>query len=212
LRKGAADAGRYKKGNKNVNKKLYLQNTVFLIFYFVVYNMMVARPLISFIFDALNLKILILIIVPIVYLIGLAVPVLFLLRKLREKNIKSIYSVNGKNESVLNNKLPIFPSKSMALICRNTKAVGEKIVLLRTKIKKTGEYIAMLDEHKQDSLAADMVQRQKEYYRYFVKYYDSYCSLYLDMRFQFYLELIKTISASKKKMHKLDIKQFTGTI
>jgi hypothetical protein len=110
------------------------------------------------------------------------------------------------------NKLPIFPSKSIAVICRKTNAVGEKIVSLRTKIKKTGEYIALLDDHKQDSLAAGMVNRQKEYYRYFVKYYDSYCSLYLGIRFQFYLELIKTLSASKKKIHNLNIKQFTDTI
>jgi hypothetical protein len=100
----------------------------------------------------------------------------------------------------------------MTVLCRNTKAVGDKIVSLWAKIRKTGEYIAILDEHKQDPLAADMANRQKEYYRYFVKYYDSYCSLYLGMRFQFYMELIKTMSKSKKKIHKLNIKQFTDAI
>jgi hypothetical protein len=171
--------------------------------------MLVARSLISFIYDALNLKILTAIAAPIAYLIGLAVPVLFLLRK---KIIKSMYAAKGKSKSISNNKPPVFPSKSIAVICRKTKAVGEKIVSLRTKIRKTEEYIALLDEHKKDSLAADMANRQKEYYRYFVKYYDSYCSLYLGMKFQFYMELIKTISKSKKKIHKLDIKQFTDTI
>jgi hypothetical protein len=34
----------------------------------------------------------------------------------------------------------------------------------------------------------------------------------LGMRFQFYMELIKTLPASKKKIHNLNIKQFTGTI
>jgi hypothetical protein len=156
----------------------------------------------------LNRRTLIFIFAPFVGLIGLAVPVLFLLRKLPKKNM---YSVKEKRERILNDKLPIVHSISITAICRNTKAVGEKIVLLRAKIKKTGEYIAMLDEHKQDSLAADMMNKQKEYYRYFVKYYDSYCSLYLGMRFQFYMEQIKTLSASKKKIHKLDIKQFTDT-
>jgi hypothetical protein len=163
-------------------------------------------PLVLFISPATNVGKLIFIFGLIANLIGLAVLVLFWPRK------KNIYSVKEKGESILNNELPIFLPKSMALICRNTKAVGEKIVSLRTKIRKTGEYIAMLDGHKQDSLAADMVDRQKEYYRYFVKYYDSYCSLYLGMRFQFYMELTKTLSASKKKIHKLDIKQFTDTI
>jgi hypothetical protein len=184
--------------------------------YFIIYNIVVVGfpsillfPLLLFIFPATNVGKPIFIFGLIANLIGLAALVLFWPRK---KNKKNIYSVKGKGESILNNKLPVFLPKSMAVIYRNTKAVGDKIVSLRTKIRKSGDYIAILDDHKQDPLAADMANRQKEYYRYFVKHYDSYCSLYLGMRFQFYMELIKTLSKSKKKIHKLNIKQFTDAI
>jgi hypothetical protein len=68
----------------------------------------------------------------------------------------------------------------------------------------------MLHKHKKD--AGKMMGKQKEYYRYFCKYYDAYCALYVGMRFQFYMELIKKLLPAKKKIHKLDVKNFTDAI
>jgi hypothetical protein len=135
------------------------KNFTFLSFYVVVYGVGTSL-LIDFIFAAPNLKVFVPIINTIFTLIGFAIPVLFLLRKPRKKTKKS-NSVKEKSKSILNIKPPIFLSESMAVLYKNTKDVGEKIVSLRMKIRKTEEYIAMLDEHKQDSLAADMAQRQK---------------------------------------------------
>jgi hypothetical protein len=126
--------------------------------------------------------------------------------------IKHIKPVNKSIEAIIHDKPALFPPKSVLAMYKNIQATGGKITLIRKRMKKTTDYIAMLAYDKKDDAINDILSKQNEYYKYFFKYYDNYCSLYLDMRFQFYMTVMKDVLIAIQKIHTLDVKRFIETI
>ncbi|MDR2630004.1 MAG: hypothetical protein LBC60_03675 [Spirochaetaceae bacterium] len=131
---------------------------------------------------------------------------------LGKKYTKHIKPVNKIIEAIIHDKPAFFPPKSVLVMYKNIKASGEKIVLIRKRMKKTIDYIAMLAYNKKDESTNDMISKQNEYYNYLFNYYDNYCSLYLDMRLQFYMTVIRDVLIAMKKIYKIDITHFIDTI
>jgi hypothetical protein len=133
----------------------------------------------------------------------------FILEKKYNKHIKP---VNEIIKAIIHDKSPFFPPKSVLAMHKNIKAAGERIALIRKKMTKTIDYIVLLSHSKRDDAINGMISKQNEYYKYFFNYYDNYCSLYLDMRFQFYMEVMRDVLISSKKIYKIDIRRFIDTI
>jgi hypothetical protein len=89
---------------------------------------------------------------------------------------------------------------------------GGKVALIQKRMNQITDYIAMLEPDPENDTINDMISKQNEYYNYFFNYYDNYCSLYLNIRFQFYMAVMKDIVIAGKKTHKIDIKHFIDTM
>jgi hypothetical protein len=125
---------------------------------------------------------------------------------------KHIKPVNEIIETLIHDKPPSFPPKPVLAMYKNMKTAGERVASIRKKMTKTIDYIALLSHNKNDNAINGMIAKQNEYYTYFFNYYDNYCSLYLDMRFQFYMTVMKEVLLSSKKIYKIDIRRFIDTI
>jgi hypothetical protein len=137
---------------------------------------------------------------------------LFFCLILKKKHNKRIKPVNEIIETIIHDKSPFLPPKSVLAMYENIKAAGERIALVRKKMTKIIDYIALLSHNKKDDAINGMISKQNEYYNYFFNYYDNYCSLYLDMRFQFYMAVMRDILIPSKKIYKIDIRRFIDTI
>jgi hypothetical protein len=120
--------------------------------------------------------------------------------------------VNERIEAIIHEKPPLFPPQSVLAAYKEIKAAGKRIALIRTGMTKTADYLALLSRGKNDDKTKDMIEKQYEYYNYFFNYYDKYCSLYLDMRFQFYMTTLRDVVLARGKLSGIDIKRFINTI
>jgi hypothetical protein len=120
--------------------------------------------------------------------------------------------IQNKIKKIMQEKPPFILPKSIRIIQKNLNMIEKKMVLIRSKINKIGGYINMLNIDKKDDKTNNIISKQKEYYEYIGKYYDDYCSLYLETRFQFYMALIKDILIAKSKIHDITISRFIEII
>jgi hypothetical protein len=125
---------------------------------------------------------------------------------------KHIKPINERIEAIIHGKSTFFPPVSVLTMHKNIKKAGKRIVLIRKKMTKTIDYITMLAHNKKDDAINGMIAKQNEYYNYFFNCYDNYCSLYLEMRFQFYMSIMKDVIIAAKKISRIDIKRFIDTI
>jgi hypothetical protein len=84
--------------------------------------------------------------------------------------------------------------------------------LLREKSKTAHAYIKLLYKHREAPGADTLLDRQKEYDKYFDASYADYCSVYLHIRFQFYVTLIRDMLIPEGKLYSLDIERFINLI
>jgi hypothetical protein len=131
---------------------------------------------------------------------------------LERKYKKHSKPVNKIIEAIIHDKPPFFPPKSVLAMYTDVKTAGKRIAVIRKKMAKTIDYIALLSHNKKDGATNGMISQQNEYYKYFLNYYDNYCSLYLDMRFQFYMVVMRDVLISRKKIHTIDIRRFIDTM
>jgi hypothetical protein len=137
---------------------------------------------------------------------------LFFCSVLKKKYNKHIKPVKEIIKTITHDKSPFLPPKSLLAMHEHITAVGGRIALIRKKMIKTIDYIGLLSHNKKDDAINGMISKQNEYYKCFFNYYDNYCSLYLDMRFQFYMAVINDVLISSKKIYKIDIRRFIDTI
>jgi hypothetical protein len=137
---------------------------------------------------------------------------LIVYRILIKKYRKQIKPVNGILEAIIHDKSALFPPKSVLIMYKDIMTAGKKIALIRKRMAKTADYIAMLAQSKKDGVTNGMISKQNKYYNYFFDYYDNYCSLYLDMRFQFYMTVIKDVLIAAKKIYVINVKSFIDTV
>jgi hypothetical protein len=136
----------------------------------------------------------------------------WILAKKYKKQIEPVNKTNKTIEAIIHDKPAPFPPKSVLTMHKDIMAVGKKIALIRKRITKTLDYISMLAQGKKDDATNSMIAKQNKYYNYFSNYYDNYCSLYLDMRFQFYMAIIRDILVATKKIYMINIKHFIDTV
>jgi hypothetical protein len=125
---------------------------------------------------------------------------------------KHLGPVNKAIGTLIHDKPPFFPPRPVLAMYKNIKAAGERIAAIRKKMAKTADYIALLSHDRKDDAINGMISKQNEYYRYFFNYYDNYCSLYLDMRFQFYMAVTRDVLLSSKRIYRIDIRRFVDTM
>ncbi|MDR0719422.1 MAG: hypothetical protein LBF78_07275 [Treponema sp.] len=131
---------------------------------------------------------------------------------LETKYRKRIAPVNEIIEAIVHDKPAFFPPKSVLAMYNDTKAAGKKVVQIRKRMIKTKDYIIMLDHEKKDDTINGIISKQDEYLKYFFAYYDDYCALYLNMRFQFYMAVIRDVLLAMGKIYKADIRHFIDTV
>jgi hypothetical protein len=131
---------------------------------------------------------------------------------LEKKYQKHIKPVNERIKTLIHDKPPLFPPKSVLVMYKDIKAAGERIALIRKRMTKTLDYIAMLAHDRKNGSINGMISKQNDYYNYLFNYYDTYCSLYLEMRFQFYMAVTRDVLIAVKKIYTIDIKRFVDTM
>jgi hypothetical protein len=73
---------------------------------------------------------------------------------------------------------------------RGMKPIENKIWSIGQRIGKISDYIQLLRDNK-DLNDASEIKKQKETMTYFIKYYDDYGALYLNVKLQFYIGLVR---------------------
>jgi hypothetical protein len=125
---------------------------------------------------------------------------------------KHIIPLNEKIESLVHEKPPFFPPKSLVTIHQKIKMIDDTIRAIKEKSKAANDYIGMLNKNKEDPNVKSLIEKQKEYHNYFEAHYAEYCSLDLNMRFQFYITLVRDVIIAEKMIHNLNIKEFIDAI
>jgi hypothetical protein len=126
----------------------------------------------------------------------------------RKKNRPGKTGIRHRIKNTIETGVPFIVPKSIRMIQNNLSMIEGKMARIRSKIKKTGDYINILNTGEKDGGANNIISRQKEYYEYMGTYYDEYCSLYLETRFQLYMALVKDILIAKNKIHDVNINRF----
>ncbi|MDR0670553.1 MAG: hypothetical protein LBF95_10775 [Treponema sp.] len=109
-------------------------------------------------------------------------------------------------------KAPFFLPKSLVKIYREINGLEGLICSIGEKNRITNDYIRMLKKNTGDSGAKRLLEKYRAYDTYFDEYYAGCCSAYLNMRFQFCVNLIKEILIPRGNMHALDIEQFIKAV
>ncbi|MFP3090975.1 hypothetical protein LQZ21_11690 [Treponema sp. TIM-1] len=125
---------------------------------------------------------------------------------------KHLFPINEKIEKLILNKPPFFPPKSVVAIYQKINLIEDHIRSIQERSKAANNYIRLLNEHKGVPGAEGLIEKQKEYDKYFGANYAEYCSLNLHIRFQFYVMLIKEIILPGKILHNLDIERFIEAV
>ncbi|MDR2435360.1 MAG: hypothetical protein LBD47_12460 [Treponema sp.] len=133
-------------------------------------------------------------------------------RKKTSKSHDGRTRLKNKIESLVPVKISFGLPRSISVVYDDLKQIEGKVVLIREKIKKTENNATVLDTISDNTNTDDLMKKQKEYRKYLCKYYDNYCSLYLEFRFQFYIVLIKDILIEKKVIHTIEVKQFIEAV
>jgi hypothetical protein len=118
----------------------------------------------------------------------------------------------NKIQSLVPVKISFSLPKSILAVYRDLQHIEGKVVLIWGKIKKTESNINVLNNIQSNANTDDMIRKQNEYYNYLCKYYDNYCSLYLELRFHFYVVLIKDVLIEKNIIDAIEIKQFINSV
>jgi hypothetical protein len=100
----------------------------------------------------------------------------------------------------------------MVTIYHKMEAIDEAVCSIREKNRITNGYIRMLKKNAGDPGTKNLLEKQEEYDKYFNDHYAACCSAYLNVRFQFYIALIKEILIPGGKVYSLDIERFIDTI
>ncbi|MDR2784298.1 MAG: hypothetical protein LBB83_00115 [Treponema sp.] len=125
---------------------------------------------------------------------------------------KHIKPAKKRIEAIIHDQSAFLPPRSVLAAYNDIKLAGERIVLIQKRMTKTVDYITMLSQGKKDDATNNMILKQNEYYKYFFNYYDHYCSLYLDMRFRFYMTIIRDELIAAKKISGINVKHLIDTI
>jgi hypothetical protein len=121
---------------------------------------------------------------------------------------RRILPINERIEGLIHERPPLFPPRSIVKICREIDMIERNIGSVQKKSRAAGDYIRILNKNKGKNSAGGLVEKQKEYGKYFDAAYAEYSSLDLNMRFQFYLSLVKEIILPGDLIHRLDIEKF----
>jgi hypothetical protein len=119
-----------------------------------------------------------------------------------------ILPINETIEALIHDRPPLFPPQSIVKICRELRRIGENICSIQKKSRAAGDYIRILGKNKGGNGAGGLIEKQKEYSKYFNNAYAEYGSLDLNIRFQFYISLVKEIIIPEEVIHRLDIERF----
>jgi hypothetical protein len=125
---------------------------------------------------------------------------------------KRHYPVSQEIERLTHDKAPFFPPEPMVTIYREMKAIEEAVRSIREKNRITNGYIRLLKKNAGDPGAKILLEKQEEYDKYFNDHYAACCSAYLNVRFQFYITLIKEILIPGGRVYSLDIERFIDSI
>jgi hypothetical protein len=82
-----------------------------------------------------------------------------------KKYQKHIKPVNKSIKTLIPDKLVFFPPKAVQIMYKDIKAAGEKIALIRERMTKTADYLAVLDHGKKDDAINGVISKQNEYYK-----------------------------------------------
>jgi hypothetical protein len=113
--------------------------------------------------------------------------------------------IRNKIENIVQVKMLFILPKSIILMHNDLMKTEEKLVLLKKNIKT-------VKNNRNGDNIDNIFSKQEKYYRYLVKYYDDYCSLYIESRFNFYIILVNDILINKNKIYTVDINHFIETI
>jgi hypothetical protein len=125
---------------------------------------------------------------------------------------RHILPVNRRIEELIHDKPPLFPPKSIVKIYREISAIEDNIYSIQDRSRAVDDYIRILKKNKGGSGAGGLIEKQREYGKYFDAAYAEYGSLDLNMSFQFYISLIKEIIMPGEIIHRLDIEGFIETL
>jgi hypothetical protein len=143
--------------------------------------------------------------------------IIFSLKKIRAKptdrrvgGIKG--KIRNKIENIVQVKMLFILPKSIILMYNDLMKIEKKLGLLRKNIKTVKNNIQALKNNRNGGNIDDIFSKQGKYYSYLGKYYDEYCSLYTESRFNFYIILVKDILINKNKIYTVDVNHFIETI
>jgi hypothetical protein len=122
------------------------------------------------------------------------------------------YPVGQTMENLIHGKTPFFPPKSMVTIYRGMKTMEEAVRSIREKNRMTNDYIRMLGKNAGDPGAKRLLEKHEAYNAFFNDHYADCCSAYLNMRFRFYITLIRDILMPGGTIHTLDIERFVDSM
>ncbi|MDR2740076.1 MAG: hypothetical protein LBB68_09650 [Treponema sp.] len=125
---------------------------------------------------------------------------------------KRVFPVNIQIEKVIHNKPLSFPPKPIVEMYRKIKIIEGNIRSLQEISKATKNYIRVLSRSKGVPGTGSLMEKQKEYDKYFDANYAEYCSLDLHIRFQFYVTLIKEVLIPGGMIPKLNIEGFIEAV
>ena len=124
---------------------------------------------------------------------------------------KRIHPIVKKLNYILRVKKVFIVPKSILTLNFRMKLMKEKIENISLKANKIKEYIKILQKNGFE-ITNSIFVKQWNYLKYFLEYYDKYCSLFLNMEFHIYLEVIKIYLIEKKLINKINVDEFITRI
>jgi HPt (histidine-containing phosphotransfer) domain-containing protein len=121
-----------------------------------------------------------------------------------------IRPINMEIKALTRGKTDFLPPKSVRSVYNSLKPLENKIRLIEDNISKTNKYIQLLLS--KGPGYKELLNKQNDNAEYFINYHDDYSALYLYIKLQFHIEIIREMMIIKKQIFSVNLNYFADSL